>query len=137
MDALILPHHYSHDWLFARSRVYAEALNKPKPQAIGCELSGSFVLWFPSLKEDVLYITFSQFSDMEVAKKLIRGAAIEARYNGLNKIILWDPEHKWDKVEGANKSDRDDSLSSLVCFLDGQKVEGPLTWIKNEKYSWI
>ena len=86
-----------------------------------------------------MYVTRLSGADFATEQLLIKQAALEANYFGLEKIVFWCPvrEQEWKQVSGVLVEERKDSLSSMVCFVDGVQVKEPFNWVCNDKYAWI
>jgi hypothetical protein len=124
-------------WLHARSVFYAEKLGKPAITSVGVGCDGAFLLWFLSFKENVLYVLRLHAPNHDNISNLIEAAVAQAKFYGLDKIVIWNPDaNYWSKIESVKIIQREDSLSSMALQYKGSRLEG-LDWMLNEKYSWI
>lgn len=124
-------------WLHARSVFIGERMNKPATTSVGVGCDGAFLLWFISFKENVMYVLRLHAPNHTNIPNLIEAAVAQARYYGLEKIVIWNPDADyWSKIDSVTMIQREDSLSSMALHYKGSRLEG-YYWVLNEKYSWI
>jgi hypothetical protein len=124
-------------WLHARSVFVAEKLGKPAVTSVGVGCDGAFLLWFLNFKENSMYIIRLHTPNHDNIPNLIEAAVAEAKFYGLAKIVIWNPDSSyWSKIDSVSIIQREDSLSSMALQYKGSRLEG-FDWVLNEKYSWI
>ena len=134
---LLKPTTQSIGWLYARSVFVAEKMGKPSVTSIGVGYDDSFLLWFLSFKENSMYVIRLHDPLKSKIPNLIEAAVAEAKFYGLSKIVIWNPDIEyWSKVESVKIVEREDSLSSMALQYKGLKLE-KFGWMQNEKYSWV
>ena len=134
---LLKPTTQSIGWLYARSVFVAEKMGKPSVTSVGVGYDDSFLLWYLSFKENSMYVIRLHDPFKSKIPNLIEAAVAEAKFYGLSKIVIWNPDIEyWSKVDSVKIVEREDSLSSMALQYKGMKLE-KFGWMQNEKYSWV
>ena len=84
-----------------------------------------------------MYVTRLHAPNNSQIPNLLEAAIAQANIYGLEKIVFWNPDvNFWSNFEGANITNRIDSLSSMALQYKGRNLEN-FDWINNEKYAWV
>lgn len=115
------------EWHLERARVYAEAFNRPPPDAVGAVDGDAVALWAPDHKNDVLRILEISGPDGANVDGLFAAAAAEAARQGLTTVEHWDDAHSA-RLDGPACCERTDDLPMAVPFTPrGELATGALS----------
>ncbi|KAF9575869.1 hypothetical protein EC968_001252 [Mortierella alpina] len=136
-------------WLLARTRFAAEhvlKLDQHHFTAVGAKdsKSDSFVLWYPSLLEDKLFVLrwhldakLSQGDRERVALVMIKALQQEARKWKLSQAVIWNPEQSLADLAGLSIRYRyEKAIPSMGLVTPLNHNSDDVDWILSEKYSW-
>ncbi|KAI8827079.1 uncharacterized protein EV422DRAFT_24556 [Fimicolochytrium jonesii] len=111
------------------------------------EEDSPFLLWFPNISEEKLYILLihsppksTNTTTPPPTHRLLYAAIAHARHLGLAKVVVWQPEDCGvETFPGMQVSARETSLSSLAIVRGAcaGSEGGEVVWAKNEKYAWV
>ncbi|TMW63190.1 hypothetical protein Poli38472_002131 [Pythium oligandrum] len=143
-----LPTRDSIEWQFCLGQLYAKLRGFPTvPKQCGLKIyEDAFVIWCHNLKESTLYIVHARFpaDDPDATIRLLRAAIVEAAKYNLQSVAIWDPsaallDNAITTTFDIVKTDREDSLSSLMVFNQHREeatLDLPI-WLNNEKMAWV
>ncbi|KAF9984647.1 hypothetical protein BGZ75_003777 [Mortierella antarctica] len=136
-------------WLLARARFTTEhilKLDQHHITAVGAKdsKSDSFVLWYPSLLEDKLFILrwyldakLSQGERDQTALAMIKALQQEARKWKLSKAVIWNPEQSLADLAGLSIRYRyEKAIPSMGLVTSLEHDTDDVDWVLSEKYSW-
>lgn len=120
------------EWFFARSKFYADNVNKisnfDSEYHIGVKRNEDFVLWFIDFPAKKLYLLLV-YGDYQ--EPLITAAVLQAKkIPGIEKVCVWNATTEIQKF--GTLSVRESSISQLAIFKNVKD-----NWIINEKFGWV
>ncbi|KAF9277833.1 hypothetical protein BGZ68_008974 [Mortierella alpina] len=136
-------------WLLARASFTTEhilKLDQHHITAVGARdsKSDSFVLWYPSLLEDKLFILrwhldmkISQDDRDRTALAMIKTVQQEAKKWKLTKAVIWNPEQSLADLAGLSIRYRHEkAIPSMGLVTSVEHDPTDVDWTLSEKYSW-
>ncbi|RYZ35307.1 MAG: N-acetyltransferase [Myxococcaceae bacterium] len=104
------------DWHLERERIYAELLNRPRPQTCGAVVGDSTALWTMMARYGELVVLMLDARDASDAETLLAEARRVAHQAGLKRVVWWEEAATAPLlagVAGAVRVQRDGSLPML------------------------
>ncbi|CAO3571503.1 unnamed protein product [Mortierella alpina] len=136
-------------WLLARARFTTEhvlKLDQHQITAVGARdpKSDSFVLWYPSLLEDKLFVLrwyldqkLSQRDQDNTATAMIKVLQQEAKRWKLSQAVVWNPDQSLADLAGLSIRYRyEKAIPSMGLVTSLEHDTDDVDWILSEKYSW-
>lgn len=101
------------DWHIERERIYARALGRLRPPAVGARAGDAVALWAGVLRSEELVVLLARGQGAELARVL--GAAQRcAGTAGLKRVRIWDtPELPLSAVPGIQRTEREGALPMI------------------------
>jgi GNAT superfamily N-acetyltransferase len=110
------------DWHLERSRIYAELLERPRPEACGAVVGESTALWAMVARYGELLVLMLDARSAGEAQALLGVAQRVARQCKLERVVVWEePAHAalLAQVPGARREPREGSLPMLRPLREG------------------
>ncbi|KAF9967073.1 hypothetical protein BGZ70_000240 [Mortierella alpina] len=136
-------------WLLARARFTTEhilKLDQHQITAVGAKdsKSDSFVLWYPSLLEDKLFVLRWHLDEKllrrdrdNTATALIKVLQQEAKKWKLSQAVIWNPEQSLADLAGLCIRYRyEKAIPSMGLVTSLEHDTDDVNWVLSEKYSW-
>lgn len=118
------------DWHAERERFYARALGRPAPRAHRARVGDSELCVVASFQLNELHVLWYRFGAAGDVEPLLRWAASEAAWCGLERVRVWETV-PFSLPPGATRLERPDELP-MIRPLDG----GPPAWEAILRGSW-
>ncbi|KAG0199456.1 hypothetical protein BGX28_007280 [Mortierella sp. GBA30] len=136
-------------WFIARAMFtikHVLKLDQPQITAIGVKdpKGDSFLLWYPGLTEDKLYIlrwrldaNLSKDESDKTARAMIKAAQQEALKWNLSKVVIWNPKESLADMLGLSIRYRyEKAIPSMGLVTSAEHDPADVEWVLSEKYSW-
>ncbi|CAM4239646.1 N-acetyltransferase [Corallococcus sp. ZKHCc1 1396] len=110
------------DWHLERERIYAELLERPRPQTCGAVVGASTALWTMMARYGELVVLMLDARDASDAQALLGEARRVAHRAGLKRVVWWEEAATAPLlagVPGAVRAPRDGSLPMLRPLRPG------------------
>lgn len=133
----MIPQQSELEWATVRDHHSAQFLNLEISEFVGArvfdEKGWGYILWFHQWKESSLTVLrLREPRSNPALVGLIEAALSEARRSKMQKLTIWSPSNRLEKVVGIQKTQRKSALPGLLYMGD----ETPVKWRSIEKISW-
>jgi hypothetical protein len=133
----MIPLHGELEWATLRGRQAAEHLNLKVSENVGAVFTSAdgwgYMLWFHEYsKSSLTVLRLREPASDSALRGLLEAVVKEADRSQLEKVTIWSPSERLERISGIQKVLRKSSLPGLLYLAGEEKVK----WRNIEKLGW-
>ncbi len=122
------------DWHLERERIYAEALQRPRPRHAGVRIGESTAIWAGAPKSNELAVLLIDARGQQEAERLLQAAAGAAHLAGLARVRVWETPQLPSLAGVGVRAAREGSLPMLAPLEPSVSAAG---WRTIPRALWL